>query len=131
MSSALTFKFMTTELIIKLFLELFPVIQKILPLTSICDKLLGSKYRVFVKSSHVKLFLWVKILIGHKQRHPILAQLLVWYNDILRKEIFLWASDNFSTVYSGKPVFHLNQFIFASGPNFDNKNLKLGTSRNT
>ena len=36
------------------------MIQKNLPLTSICDKLLGPKYRVFVKSSHVKLFLWVK-----------------------------------------------------------------------
>ena len=30
-------------------------------LTSICDKLLGPKYIVFVKLSHVKLFLWVKI----------------------------------------------------------------------
>ena len=30
-------------------------------LTSICDKLLGPKYRVFVKLSHVKLFLWVKV----------------------------------------------------------------------
>ena len=28
---------------------------------SVCDKLLGPKYRVFVKVSHVKLFLWVKI----------------------------------------------------------------------
>ena len=28
---------------------------------SIGDKLLGPKYRVFVKLSHVKLFLWVKI----------------------------------------------------------------------
>ena len=37
------------------------MIQKNLTLTSICDKLLGSKYRVFVKSSHVKLFSWVKI----------------------------------------------------------------------
>ena len=39
------------------------MIQKIkiyLP-TSICDRLLGPKYRVFVKLSHVKLFLWVKI----------------------------------------------------------------------
>ena len=34
-------------------------------------------------------------LIGHKQRHLILAQLLVSYNGILRIEIFLWASDNF------------------------------------
>ena len=37
------------------------MIQKIYLLTSICDKLLGPKYRVFVKLSHVKLFLWVKI----------------------------------------------------------------------
>ena len=28
---------------------------------STCDKLLGPKHRVFVKLSHVKLFLWVKI----------------------------------------------------------------------
>ena len=28
---------------------------------SICDKLLDPKCRVFVKLSHVKLFLWVKI----------------------------------------------------------------------
>ena len=28
---------------------------------SICDKLLGPKYRVFVKLCHMKLFLWVKI----------------------------------------------------------------------
>ena len=28
---------------------------------AICDKLLGSKYRVSAKLSHVKLFLWVKI----------------------------------------------------------------------
>ena len=37
------------------------MIQKINLLTSICDKLLGTKYRVFVKLSHVKLFLWVKL----------------------------------------------------------------------
>ena len=37
------------------------MIQKNYLLTSICDKLLGPKYRVFVKLSHVKLFLWVKI----------------------------------------------------------------------
>ena len=37
------------------------MIQKIYLLTSICDKLLGPKYRVCVKLSHVKLFLWVKI----------------------------------------------------------------------
>ena len=37
------------------------MIQKIYFLRSIYDKLLGPKYRVFVKLSHVKLFLWVKI----------------------------------------------------------------------
>ena len=37
------------------------MIQKRYFLKSICDKLLGPKYRVFVKLSHVKLFLWVKI----------------------------------------------------------------------
>ena len=71
------------------------MIQKIYLLTSICDKLLGSKYRVFAKLSHVKLLLWVKISIGHKQRHPILAQLLLSYKGILIIEIFMWASYNF------------------------------------
>ena len=37
------------------------MIQKITFLTSICDKLLGPKYRGFVKLSHVRLFLWVKM----------------------------------------------------------------------
>ena len=37
------------------------MIQKIQLLMSICDNLLGPKYRVFVKLSHVKLFLGVKI----------------------------------------------------------------------
>ena len=37
------------------------MIQKNYLLTSIFDKLLGPKYRVFVKLSHAKLFLWVKI----------------------------------------------------------------------
>ena len=37
------------------------MIQKICLLTSICGKLLGPKYRAFVKLSHVKLFLWVNI----------------------------------------------------------------------
>ena len=37
------------------------MMQKIYLLTSIFAKLLGPEYRVFVKLSHVKLFLWVKI----------------------------------------------------------------------
>ena len=37
------------------------MVQKNYLLTSICGKLLGPKYRVFVKLSHVKLCLWVKI----------------------------------------------------------------------
>ena len=37
------------------------MIQNNLPFNIICDKLLGPKYIVFVKLSHVKLLLWVKI----------------------------------------------------------------------
>ena len=37
------------------------MIQKMFLLMSICNKLLGLKYRVFVKLSHAKLFLCVKI----------------------------------------------------------------------
>ena len=37
------------------------MMQNIYLLTSIYDKLLGPKYIVFVKLSHVKLSLWVKI----------------------------------------------------------------------
>ena len=44
----------------------------------------------------MKLFWWVKIFKwAQTERHPILAQLLVSYNGILRTETFLWASDNF------------------------------------
>ena len=59
MSSALTFKFMTTEFLV--FPGAFSCDTKKYLLTSICDKLFGLKYRGFVKLSHVKLFLWVKI----------------------------------------------------------------------
>ena len=60
MPLALTFKFMTTEFLV--FLWAFSCdTKKLYFLTSICDKLLGPKYRVFVKLSHVKLFLSVKI----------------------------------------------------------------------
>ena len=69
------------------------MIQKIYLLMSICGMLLGPKYNVFVNLSHVKLFLWVNSF-NWAQRHPILAQLLVSYNGILKIEIFLWASDN-------------------------------------
>ena len=37
------------------------MMQKIYLLTSICKKLLGPKYGVFVQLSQVKLFLWIKI----------------------------------------------------------------------
>ena len=54
------FKFMTTEFLV--FPSAFPCdTKKFYLITSICDKLMGPKYRVFVKLSHVKLFLWVKI----------------------------------------------------------------------
>ena len=36
------------------------MIQENYIFTSTCDKILGPKYRDFVISSHVKLFLWVK-----------------------------------------------------------------------
>ena len=59
MSSALTFKFMITELLVIPSALSCDTKKKLF--TSICDKFLGSKYRVFVKLSHVKLFLWLKI----------------------------------------------------------------------
>ena len=94
MSSALTFRFMTTELLIIPWVFSCDT-KRIYLLTSICDKLLGSKCRVFVKLSHVKLLLGKNFLTGHKLRHPIPAQLLLSYKSILRIETFLWASDNF------------------------------------
>ena len=82
------------------------MLQKNYVLTSICDKF-------FVKLSHVKLFLWAKASIGLKQRHPILAQLLVSYNGIWRIEkYFCGPLTTFCTVFSGKSVFHLNQLHF-------------------
>ena len=81
------------------------MIQKFYFLTSICDKLLGLKVKFdksFCKIKN-KSFCKIKpceaVFVGKNfnwaQRHPILAQLLVSYNVILRTEIFLWASDNF------------------------------------
>ena len=94
-------------------------------------QVIGLKIQSFCKSKPCEAVFVGKNFLSGTNRHPVLAQLLVSYNRILRIEIFLWALTTFSTVYSGKSDFHLNQFIFASGPNFDNKNLKLGTSRNT
>ena len=71
------------------------MIQKIYLLTSICDKLLGPEIQSFCKIKPCEAVFVGKHLIGHKQRHPNLAQLLVSYNGSLRIEIFLWASDNF------------------------------------
>ena len=51
--------------------------------------------------------------IGHKQRRPILAELLVSYNGILRTEIFLWASDNFFDSLKLKIRFSSKSVLFS------------------
>ena len=51
--------------------------------------------------------------MGHKQRHPILAQLLVSYNGILRTEIFLWVSDNFFDSLKSKMRFSSKSVLFS------------------
>ena len=79
---------------------------------TICDKLLGPKYRVFVKLSHVKLFLWVKIFNWAQTETSILAQLFVSYNGILRIEIFLWPSDNFFDSLKLKIHFSSKSVLF-------------------
>ena len=58
------------------------MIQKNYLLTSICDKLLGPKYRVFVKLSHVKLFLWVKIFNWAQtetSNSSLTVSVVLWY----------------------------------------------------
>ena len=61
----------------------------------------------------MKLFLWVKFINGHKQRHPIPGQLLVLYNGILRIEVFLWASDNFFDSLQWKIRFSSKSVLFS------------------
>ena len=108
------------------------MMQKNYLLTSICDKLFGPKYRVFVKLGHVKLIFWVKIFNW--------AQTETWNSSSTVTVIQLYFENRnisvgplttFSTVYGRKSVFHLISFIFVSGSNFDNINLKLDTIRNT
>ena len=94
MSSALTFKFMTAEFLA--FPWAFPVIQKSLPFNVNLWQVIGPKIKSFCKIKPCEaVFVGKKFLIGHKQRHPILAQLLLSHKGILRIEIFRWASDNF------------------------------------
>ena len=59
------------------------------------------------------MFLWVKIFNWDKQRHSILAQLLVSYNGIFRTEIFLWASDNFFDSLKLKIRFSSKSVLFS------------------
>ena len=68
------------------------------------------------------VFLGKIFLIGHKQRHPILAQLLVSHNGILRIEIFLWASDNFFGTLYWKIRFLSKSNLFSQvGPTLTTK----------
>ena len=60
----------------------------------------------------MKLFLWVKIY-KWAQRHPILVQLLVLYNGILKIEIFLWASDDFFDSLQWKIRFSSKSVLFS------------------
>ena len=59
------------------------------------------------------VFVGKNFLIGHKQRHPIPAQLLVSYNGILRTEIFLWAFDNFFSSLKLKIRFSSKSVLFS------------------
>ena len=94
MSLALTFKFMTTEFLA--FPRAFSCDTKIYLSTPICEKLLGPKYRVFVKLSHVKLFLWVKIFNwAQTETSNSSATVSVKQRYFENRSILLWASDNF------------------------------------
>ena len=131
MSSELTFKFMTTEFLV------FPLAfsydtKRIYFLTSICDKLLGPKYRVFVKLSHMILFLWVKIFNwAHTEtsNSSSTVSAVQWYFE--NRNISVGLSQLFRQFIVEKICFSSKSVFFTSGPNFDNKNLKLGESRNT
>ena len=91
------------------------MIQKSYFLTSICEKLLGPKYRAFVKLSHVMMFLWVKIFNWaqtetsnssstvnvaqwHFENRNISVGLLQFFDSMYRKIRFSSKSDLFSQV---------------------------------
>ena len=62
-------------------------------LTSICDKLLDPKYIVFVKLSHVKLFLWVKIYKWAQtetSNSSSTVSVLQWYFENRNISVGLW-----------------------------------------
>ena len=131
MSLALTFKFMSTEFLA--FPLAFPCHpKKFYLLTSICGKLLGPKYRVFVKLNHVKLFLWVKLFnwaqTETSNSSPIDSVVQCYFEN---KNISVGLWQLFRQFIEENPFYIYISLIFASGPKFDNKNLKLGTSRNT
>ena len=88
MSSSLMFKFMSTELF---FLPwAFPVRQNNLPFNV---SLLGPKYRVFVKVSHVKLFMWIKIYkwaqTETSNSRPTVS-VVQWYFENRNNSVGLW-----------------------------------------
>ena len=73
------------------------MIQKNYLLTSICDKLLGQKYRVYVNLSHVKLFLWVNVFNWAQtetSNSSSTVSVVQWYFEN-RYISVAWASDNF------------------------------------
>ena len=89
---SLTFKFMTTEFLV--FPWAFSCDTKRIYLSvSICDKLLGSKYRVFVKSSHVKLLLWVQIFNwaqAETSSSSSTVSVVQWYFENRNISVGLW-----------------------------------------
>ena len=112
--------------------SLFLWYKKIYLFTSVYDKLLGPKYRVFVKLSHVKLFLWVKIFNWAQtetSNSSSTVSVVQWYFENRNISMSLWPL--FWQFIVENSFFIWISFIFASGPNFDNKNVKLDTKRNT
>ena len=89
------------------------MIQKLYLLTSICDKLLDPKYRVFVKVSHVNLFLRVKIFNWAQtetSNSSSNVSVVQWY---FENRIFLWASDDFFDSLLWKIRFSSKSVLFS------------------
>ena len=109
MSSALTFTFMTSEFLV--FPWAIPCDTNNVPFPANLLQVIWPN-RVFVKLSRAKLFLWIRIFNWRQTETSNSSSLLVSYNGILRKEIFLWASDNFFDSLWWKTRFSSNQFYF-------------------
>ena len=132
MSSALKFKFMTTDFFSSS-LSFFLWYKKIYLLTSICDKLLGPKYRVFVKLIHVKLFLWVKIFNWAQietSNSSSTVSVGEWYFENINISVGLW---QLFRQFIVENLFFVRvkkiAFLFPHWPKFEDRNLKM--SRNS